>query len=161
MHRLYWLPVILCVSLTGCWFAMSPTTASKGSRSATGTLGKYQFASKSEVKAFNSKAVRWLQERGYNHYSHESKKTYDEILGTNGQSWKGKPGQLLYRHYDAKNREFVFVPDCYNPDKNLQIIAFHVEYQGDVDRISRLAKTFDIETELFHKTFPSTAEPKP
>jgi hypothetical protein len=161
MNRLWWLIPLLCVSLTGCWFSLSPTTISKSARKSTGTLGRYQFASKSDVKTFNSKVVRWFQARGYNHYSHESDKTFDEILGENGKSWKGEAGQLLYRHYDAENREFVFVPDCHRPDQNIQVIAFHVEYQGDGDRVSRFTKTFETEEERFHKAFPSTAEPKP
>jgi hypothetical protein len=158
MNRLYWLPAILCVFLTGCWFSMSPAgPAGKGSRTSTGTLGKYQFASRSEVKAFNSKIGAWWSERGFVPYTD---KTYDAIVGGKNGNWK-EPGLLLCRSYDAKNRIFVFIPEWHLPNKNMQMIGSHLELQGDLDEINKHDKEFESERKSFHKAFPSTVADPP
>jgi len=129
----------------------------KGTRTGTGTLGKYQFASKSEVKAFNSKVGAWWSERGFVPFT---EKTFDAIVGGKNGNWK-EAGLLHCRQYDVKNRMFVFIPECHHPDKNIQIIGFHVELKGDLDDIKKRDETFDSERKSFRKTFPNTVADQP
>jgi hypothetical protein len=120
-------------------------------------VGKYHFASRAEAKAFNSKVGAWWSERGFAPYTD---KTFDAIVGERGENWK-EAGSLLCRQYDAKNRMFVFIPEYHLPDRNMQIIGYHVELQGDLDDINKHDKDFKSERDSFHKAFPSTVADPP
>lgn len=142
----------LCVGLTGCWFQSPRTPPSTGTRSSTGSLGKYKFSSPAEVKAFNSEIVGWLSQRGYAPWTNQ---TYDAIVGSG--EWK-MPGLLMSHHYNATNQVWVFIPECYRADGNIQIVGYHMSLQGLLEELNKHQGNFLSAQKEFEKRFPSTWE---
>jgi hypothetical protein len=118
-------------------------------------LGKYQFTSPDEVKIFNGQVSAWFLKRGF---TTDSDKNFAAIVEQD--EWK-TPGLLLCQRIDNANQIFVFVPDCFHPEINRQIIGYHIKLKGAFEDVKKHKNEFELMQEEFKKTFPSTWEYKP
>jgi len=123
----------------------------------TGSFGKHQFNSKSEVNAFNSEAYKWFLERGF---TPDTSTTFQAVL-TNGRAMAGssdwkQPGVLLCRPYDVQNRIYVFIPECYHPESNLQIIGYHVSSRGTCEEVIQRRQEFESLQKEYRSRFPDS-----
>ena len=69
MHRITAVVfVLICIAAIAAYWLLSsgatPGHGSGGSRSATGSIGPYQFASDDELGTFNSTATQWFTDHG-------------------------------------------------------------------------------------------------
>jgi hypothetical protein len=150
--KFFFIPSLLCVVLTGCWFQSSRTPPSASTRKSTGSLGKYKFASPAEVKVFNAKIIEWLSQRGYAPCTNIS---FFAIVGSD--EWK-MPGQLLCHPYNPANQAWVFIPECYRAEDNIQIIGYHITLQGELEDVNKHQSDFSSTKMEFQKCFPSSWE---
>jgi hypothetical protein len=156
MHRLCLTLAVLCLSLAGCWCPWSPPTStggasSQGGSSETGSLARYTLASRAKVAAFNAEVKKWFLGQGF---SPVSNPTFADIGG--GDEWK-KPGLLLCSRPRVGNTIYVFIPECYHAESNVQMIGYHVESQGTMEDLEQDRRQFeDLKTE-FLRQFPAPA----
>jgi hypothetical protein len=152
MSKTFIILALSCIGLTVWWFresSLMPPSTATCSTTGTGTLGKYKFASPAEVKAFNSEITGWLSQRGYAPCTNT---TYDAIVG--GDDWK-MPGLLVTHRYNPTNQIWVFIPECYHADRNIQIIGYHLSLQGVLEEVNKHQRDFASTQSEFQKRFPS------
>jgi hypothetical protein len=152
VQRLWFGLLILFVPLAGCGRWRTEVPASPAETMTTGSLGRYDFASRAKVTAFNSEVKEWLFKRGFSPVTNE---TSGAIV--QDDEWK-KPGLLLRWRHDSHESIYVFIPECYHPESNVQIIRCHCEFQGSVDEIARDEGDFAKLRTEFLKMFPPTSE---
>ena len=148
---------ILSLVIPGCWFtASSPMPRnSHATSSSTGTLGRHQFATKSEVDAFDSEVIKWFSKQGF---TVDASTTFYEL--DKRADWK-TPGVLLCRQYDSANRVYVFIPECYRPETNEQIVAYHVEFSGTAEEVRQRDQDFESLEQEIRRRFPSLGSSPP
>ena len=122
--------------------------SSHAKSSYTGTFGRHQFATKSEVDAFNSEVVKWFTKQGF---TVDASTTFYELYKRD--EWK-IPGVLLCRQYDPANRVYVFIPECYRPETDEQIVAYHVKFSGTAEEVRHRERDFESLEQEYRKRFP-------
>ena len=95
----------------------------------TGTFGWRQLDGVDHVQEFNQQAKKWFVERGF---VETDDIKFIDIVGPKSGNWD-KPGVLLMlsKHNDRK-LVYVFIPDFHRPERNIQIIGYHVVLKGTV-----------------------------
>jgi hypothetical protein len=145
--------LVLCLSLAGCWCSWSAPSkggvSSQGSSSATGTFLRYTLASRAKVAAFNADVKKWFLGQGF---SPVSNTTFAAIVGSD--DWK-KPGVLLWSRPRAGHLIYVFIPDCYHPEGNVQIIGYHLESVGTTEDVQQDRRDFEDLKSGFLRQFPA------
>ena len=147
--------VLVALLLFGAWLlppGQSPTGSGWQARTTTGTLGKYKFSSPAEVKAFNSEIIGWLSLRGYAPCTNA---TFDALAGSD--SWK-MPGLLFSHRHNPTNQVWVFIPECYHADSDIQIVGYHLSLRGGVEVANKFQADFSSTQKEFQQRFPSTWE---
>jgi hypothetical protein len=123
-----------------------------GTESLTGSFGRHKFAARDEVAAFNSEVTEWFLKRGFSRVTNE---TFDVIV--RGDEWK-KRGLLLCSRDRPGDLIYVFIPECYHPESNVQIIGYHVDFEGSADDLARDRDDLDNLRTEFLRRFPASAD---
>jgi len=155
-----YLGFVVCLSslVAGCGASFEGFEGRSNARSAfTGTFGWQQLDGVDHVQEFNSQAQKWFAERGFVETS--DIKFMDIVGPINGEGWD-KPGVLLMlsKHNDQK-LVYVFIPDCYRPERNIQIIGYHVVLTGTVAEVKGYRDDFHKLDSDFREEFSMRMQP--
>ena len=146
--------VVLLLGLAFFWLDRSPRgPESKATNISSGTLGKWNFSSAAEVKAFNSEIAAWPSGWGYARSTNE---TFDAIAGSD--EWK-MPGLLLNRRENPTNQSWIFIPENYRTNGYTQLVGYHLSWEGSAEEVKRRQAGFASTRAAFQREFPDTWNP--
>jgi len=143
--------VVACILAGYFWFVQKPTLpggAGNRTRTSAGILETCQFESPEDIATFNDEVRAWLEKRGFTECSDT---TYAAVVGED--EWK-IPDVLLVNRFDATSHIYVFIPDCYSPSKNGQVIKYHLTLQGTNDIVNKRGRDFQETIQEFQTQFP-------
>ena len=133
--------LFLIISTTGCWFQPPhPTglTTGRGHRSFTGTFGHHKLDSADAVQDYNARIKEWFMEQGF---TVVDDMTYRDLVDE--RSWSGSvDGVLLVFKHDLQSLVYVFIPESYRPEDNMQNIAYHADWTGSLDDLKKYDEDF-------------------
>jgi len=122
----------------------------------TGTFGYRQLEGADAVKDFNLSVIKWFIGRGFVDIQAI---TYGDLVDHPEFDLKNKSGVLLLSNHNHQNLVYVFVPDSYNPDKNIQIIGYHVALKGTLEEVKGYRDDFHKLEGDFVKEFLMLTQP--
>ena len=130
---------------TGC---QKDTGACFSSETYTGTFGFYGLNDSEAVQSFNSKIKQWFTEHGF--IEMEGMACKDVIPAL---EWD-MPGTILLLKHDDENLVYFFIPDHYRPEKNSQIIGYHITRKGTCEEVKKYKDDFVKLRNNFLEEFP-------